>query len=202
MDKETNTLIKDLIKQLIHIGHIDSNAIPDIDLYMDQVTTFMDRELADTKRNPDDKLITKTMINNYAKDGLLPAPDKKKYSRDHMILLIFIYYLKNFLPINDIDSILSPIREKYFNSSKNGLDLKDIYDTIASQEQAEFDDILAHITKTQVKSNFAFKDVPKEDRAELQRFAFICNLCFEIYIKKMLVEKLIDGEKNFSNEDK
>ena len=54
--------------------------IPNIDLYMDQVTTFMDSQLATSKRHEDDKILTKTMINNYAKNDLLPPPEKKKYS--------------------------------------------------------------------------------------------------------------------------
>ena len=52
--------------------------LPDFELYMDQVTTFMDERLKNTTRNPGgDKILTKTMINNYAKNNLLPSPNKK-----------------------------------------------------------------------------------------------------------------------------
>ena len=73
---------------------------------MDQVTTFMDEQLAASKRYESDKILTKTMINNYAKNNLLPSPDKKKYSKEHVLTLLFIYYFKNILSINDIRSIL------------------------------------------------------------------------------------------------
>ena len=82
--------------------HVTPEEIPNIDLYMDQVTTFMEEHLKDSKRYEEDKVLTKTMINNYAKNNLLPPPVKKKYSRDHMLMLIFIYYFKNLLSFHDI----------------------------------------------------------------------------------------------------
>ena len=87
--------IRTLLENIKKISYIKPNEIPNIDLYMDQVTTFMDQHLEKTKRYSEDKLLTKTMINNYTKNDLLPSPVKKKYSKDHMVLLIFIYYLKN-----------------------------------------------------------------------------------------------------------
>lgn len=81
---------------------IEIEDIPNIDLYMDQVTTFMDKGLAQYKRNEQDKILTKTMINNYTKAKIFPAPVKKKYSRTHLMLLIMIYHLKSILSIKDI----------------------------------------------------------------------------------------------------
>ena len=67
----------------------------------------MDEQLEACKRYEDDKILTKTMINNYAKNNLLPAPEKKKYSKEHVLTLLFIYYFKNLLSINDIFHIKS-----------------------------------------------------------------------------------------------
>lgn len=61
---------------------------------MDQVTTFMDEQLAASKRYESDKILTKTMINNYAKNNLLPSPDKKKYSKEHVLTLLYILFQK------------------------------------------------------------------------------------------------------------
>ena len=104
------------IKELTPVGY---EVYPDIELYMDQVTSFIDGQLAGSKRNEDDKLLTKTMINNYTKNDLLPPPVKKKYSKEHLLSLIFIYYLKNIVSINDIHTILEPITEKYFDASRS-----------------------------------------------------------------------------------
>ena len=97
------------INKLSNMSYIHAKDIPHIDLYMDQLTTFMEDNLSQMKRYPEDKILTKTMINNYTKNKLLPPPNKKKYSTDHMVLLIFIYYLKSFLPINHIQKVLEPL---------------------------------------------------------------------------------------------
>ena len=91
MTLETEDLLQSILDSLDRIDYIRPDDIPDIELYMDQVTTFMEAQLAHSKRYKDDKILTKTMINNYAKNRLLPSPDKKKYSKEHMLLLIYIY---------------------------------------------------------------------------------------------------------------
>ena len=85
-----NEVIERYAAQIRTADVIEIADIPTIDLYMDQVTTFMDKGLARYKRNETDKILTKTMINNYAKNNLLPPPVKKKYSKDHMLMLVFI----------------------------------------------------------------------------------------------------------------
>ena len=84
--------LESIMESLSQMEYVKSSEIPNIDLYMDQVTTFMEEQLKSSKRYPDDKVMTKTMINNYAKNDLLPPPVKKKYSKEHVLLLIFIYY--------------------------------------------------------------------------------------------------------------
>ena len=91
-DKE---IIDEMLKHFEKLDIVKSNEIPDISLYMDQMTGFIDEKLFNFKREEDDKLLTKTMINNYAKNRLLPPPDKKKYSKDHVMLLVLIYFYKN-----------------------------------------------------------------------------------------------------------
>ena len=129
---------KDWLYALLKTEPIPPEDIPDIGLYMDQVTTLMDTRLAGSKRYPDDKILTKTMINNYTKNHLLPPSDKKKYSREHVFLLIMIYYLKSMLSISDIQSLLEPLSEKYFpKNEENGLTLSDIYQKIIDDYNSE-----------------------------------------------------------------
>ena len=82
MTIDNEDLINSIIASLGRINTISLDEMPNIDLYMDQVTTFMDEHLSVAKRNADDKLLTKTMINNYTKNDLLPSPKKKKYTKD------------------------------------------------------------------------------------------------------------------------
>ena len=81
---------KKLLQIATSLSYIDPDEIPEIDLYMDQLTTFMEDKLNANKRSEDDKTMTKTMINNYTKNNLLPPPDKKRYSKDHLIMLLYI----------------------------------------------------------------------------------------------------------------
>ena len=97
------------VEAVTHEPAMQPDAIPRIDLYMDQVTTLLERELGATKRSADDKIMTKTMINNYSKEKLLPASQKKKYSRHHILLLALIYEYKQILSINDIHTLLAPL---------------------------------------------------------------------------------------------
>ena len=96
MTIDTNDLLNSILESISRIDYVKSIDIPNIDLYMDQVTTFMDKQMASSKRYEDDKVLTKTMINNYAKNNLLPSPEKKKYTKEHLLVLTFIYYFKSF----------------------------------------------------------------------------------------------------------
>ena len=114
---------------------INPSDIPNINLYMDQVTTFMDTHLASSRWIGEDKVLTKTMINNYAKNNLLPPPVKKKYSRrPHAAMLAFIYYFKNVLSFRDIEELFKPITAKHFTGHDSSLSLEDIYREVFTLE--------------------------------------------------------------------
>lgn len=189
--------ILDLLDKLNTIEYISPESIPNIDLYMDQITSFMNGQLEMSKRREADKLLTKTMINNYTKNDLLPPPVKKKYSKEHLLSLIFIYYLKNILSINDIHTVLNPITDKYFGN-KDGFDMEDIYKEIFEMEKEESTKVLKEFTKKYQIARNTFKEFPEEDQEILQTFSFICLLSFDIYMKKQMIEKMVDDV--FSNE--
>ena len=74
---------------------------------MEQVTSFFEDQLGDMRRKEDDKILTKTMINNYTKYEVLPHPEKKKYSREHMIAMTYIIILKKVLSMQDIKAFFN-----------------------------------------------------------------------------------------------
>ena len=200
-NKYTSEMI-DLIRKIQNIDYIPPKDIPNIDLYMDQVTTFMDEHLKSSKRFDDDKILTKTMINNYTKNELLPPPNKKKYSKEHMILLIFIYYFKNCLSINDIKDILEPISSTFFQA-ENGFDLDKIYQEIFNIELENIDSQVRDMIRKLNKSNETFSEITDEkERKVLTNFAFICMLSFDVYIKKMIIERTIDNLNNEAASEK
>lgn len=191
MTIDTKDMLNSILESISRIDYIKPESIPNIPLYMDQVTTFMDAQLSSSKRYAEDKILTKTMINNYAKNDLLPPPQKKKYSKEHLLLLIFIYYFKNILSITDIQSLLNPITEKYF-SGENLLTLTDIYNEVFSLEKEQIEVMKKDLAQRYELSQNTFSQATEEDREFLKTFSFICMLSFDVYVKKQIIEKLID----------
>lgn len=191
MSNEIHEFLKEVLDKLQTMDYVKPESLPNIDLYMDQVTTFMDTQLASTKRHKEDKILTKTMINNYAKNNLLPPPDKKKYSKDHILTLLFIYYFKSILSISDIQSILNPITDKYFGGESD-LTLQDIYNEVFGLEHEEVQHILKELARKYKTSLKTFENVPEEDAELLHKFTFICMLSFDVYMKKLIIEQTID----------
>ncbi len=202
MDKRVRDGILSVIEDMKRIDYIKPTDVPNIDLYMDQVTTFMDKHLETTRRYSEDKLLTKTMINNYTKNNLLPSPNKKKYSKDHMYLLIFIYYLKNILSISDIQKVLKPLSENFFGEGK-ALTLEDIYTEVFGLESEQSMVVTRDVVRKYQKSRGSFEKVEDEkERKLLQDFALISMLSFDVYMKKQLIEALIDENETLEREGK
>lgn len=110
--------MQEIDQELIMKIHIPRwNELPEIDLYLDQVVNYLEKYLEQYNFNKEDKIITKTMINNYVKLGIMPAPEKKKYSREHIAYLIVIFVLKQVYSINDIGKLIS-LTIKTFEISK------------------------------------------------------------------------------------
>lgn len=192
MTINTEDLLSSIMASFDRIDYIKSEDIPNIDLYMDQVTTFMDSHMREKTRNPqEDKILTKTMINNYAKNDLLPPPVKKKYSKEHMLVLIFIYYFKNILSIGDIQSLLNPLTDRFFGK-QDGFDLTDVYDEVFRFEDAQVEVLKKDVTERYRIAQESFAEAPEDAQEFLQYFSFICMLSFDVYVKKQLIEKMID----------
>ncbi len=183
-DKEFQELKKH-IRELIRLDFITPDEIPGMELYMDQLTRYMDKHLGSTLRDESDKALTKTMINNYTKNKLIPPPEKKRYSRKHLILLIYIYYLKNVVSINDIRRILGPMIENDFSED----DIIEMYDSIFEMEKLQYFNTEASVIKS---SQIVEKKLPDNDDEYLKKMAFIYLLGYDIFMKKRLMEKLID----------
>lgn len=186
-----NNIFKNMKAQLeewVRLDYIEPQDIPSIELYMDQITTFMDKHLSGNKRYDDDKILTKTMINNYSKNNLLPPSNKKRYSKDHIILLIYIFYLKNFLSINDIQKLLKPMTETYF-ASDTEFTMSDIYNDLFQLETEYGVKVRQSIYDVYEIADTKFN--PEDDY--LKTFAMVTMLSYDIYAKKQLIEKLVDS---------
>ena len=170
---------------------IEISDIPDIDLYMDQVTTFMETNLYPYKRNNDEKILTKTMINNYAKAKLFPPPIKKKYNKNHMMMLIIIYHLKSMLSINDIHKLLSPVtNELSLNSSSKTLEI--IYGCFVDMQKRSAPILMADILSGEAVNEFAERLSKLKKATEAKYILSVLALSIFSNSEKRLAEKIID----------
>ena len=188
--------LNELLAHLDSLDHIHVDEIPQIDLYMDQVTTFMEKHLGELKRYPEDKVLTKTMINNYAKNNLLPSPVKKKYTQEHILLLVFIYYFKNLLSFTDIETVLSYVTEHHFDTNDES-SLAEIYTKVFSMEHGQMDRLKEDVKEKFEKAKETFPSgaegsAEPKNAESLQLFGFICELAFDVFLKKQMIERLAD----------
>lgn len=116
MESIKSTLEK-WLNQLNNFSFADYEKLPDIDLYMDQVVTFLEKQLNIFQTSSLDKQITSSMINNYVKGEVISAPISKKYNREHLAAIEEVITLKQVLTIAEVKQILD---ESYNNvDSKN-----------------------------------------------------------------------------------
>jgi DNA-binding transcriptional MerR regulator len=181
-----------IIKSEDNCHIIEKTEIPDIDLYMDQVTTFMETKLFGYKRSLKDKIMTKTMINNYAKAKLFPAPIKKKYTRNHIMLLIIIYHLKNMLSINDIARLMAPINEELEHNPGSKL-VEHIYENFTSMQKKAID-----VIKDDEEYGHAFFkneiQFSSKNQEVMQKIMYVLGLSIFSSLEKRISEKIIDSE--------
>lgn len=160
--------------------------IPQIDLYMDQVIQLFEQVFGETKRHDQDKIMTKTMINNYAKGGLLFPIKNKRYTTEHIMLIALIYELKGVLSMADIKTALMGI-----GVQQKELPLSDIYchyltiadgntERFLEEYQSEWDRVQTHVDEME-----ANKDV--------QQVLMILSCINMSNLYRRMAENLIDG---------
>ena len=109
--------LENWLNELNNFSFKNYEELPDIDQYMDQVVTFLDKQLYIFQNNTLDKQITSSMINNYVKGEVLPSPISKKYNREHLALIEEICTLKQVLSIADVKQIED---DRYKDASSKG----------------------------------------------------------------------------------
>ena len=193
MTIDTKDLLNSILSSFDRMTYIESDDVPNIDLYMDQVTTFMDERLKKSTRNQgEEKLMTKTMINNYAKNGVIPPPVRKKYNKEHILILIMVYYFKSILQISDIKELMDPIIDKFFDN-RNGFAIEDVYDEIFSDMGGEIEKVRDEIVAQYKDAMTKFEDAPDADKDYLKLYSFVCKLGCDVFVRKLLIEKIVDS---------
>ena len=179
--------------EILNSLHLESNIkldeIPEIDLYMDQVIQLFESKLSEQKRKEDEKILTKTMINNYAKGKLLLPIKNKKYSKEHIILMSLIYNLKGALSINDIKLSLDKIINK---SEEENYPLRELYSCFLEEcinDENNFKEDV--INKIENINNKIDENEVLNNEFE-KRFLLLCSLVNMSNMYRRMSEKFID----------
>ena len=146
---DTNRIGNDY-HQVASQSHLSSDDIPDLDLYIDQIITLFDQKLENNKRYEDDKLLTKTMVNNYSKAKVITPIKGKKYSKEQIISMLMIYQLKNSLTIQEIKQLLTP----YYQEN---ISLENIYNQFYQIQDKQQDELPQFIHQYLKRLSTTFK---------------------------------------------
>ncbi|MGL4451961.1 MAG: DUF1836 domain-containing protein [Sarcina sp.] len=176
------------IEDLNLFDNIELKEIPEIDLYMDQVIQLFESKLETSKRKEDDKILTKTMINNYVKGKLLMPVNKKKYTKEHIILMSLIYQLKGGLSIADIKEVLDSIVIRISDEKK--VDLEELYESYIKMNKKNADDFKNEVENIEetIKNN---ENIEKTE----EQILTVTALINKANMYRRLAEKIIDNSK-------
>ena len=186
-------LLDQLLKEVTAFNDIALSDIPEIDLYMDQVTTLFEKKLYPLKRDKEDKIMTKTMINNYAKAKIFPPVKSKKYNKEQIILLELIYNLKQSLTLTDIDRIFTPIIEDSKKEEKALASIENLYDNFLrlKKDQSEAFENRFNQLKIDITEKSMELEGKNKDLNELILMVFM--LISGANAQKRMAEKIIDN---------
>lgn len=191
MDYNKESLDK-LVEEIIGTKDITLMEIPCVDLYMDQVTTFFDEKLGNLKRNEEDKILTKTMINNYTKGKVLMPAKNKKYTNEHMILLMLIYNLKQSISINDINTVFDSIIDIKAQKVKN-ISLENLYNNFIEIKDAQNQSFVCDVEKDMEFIKGKIEEIGEVDGELIELILMILLLINKANMQKRMAEKLIDN---------
>lgn len=182
--------LDEFIESLDKRNQISLMDIPEIDLYMDQVIQLFENKFKDSKRNDDEKILTKTMINNYAKSKLFFPIKNKKYSKEHLLLISLIYQFKGALSINDIKETLQGINKLVTGDKR--FQLEDFYNSYLHLNESNTESFKEQIAD---KVNDVKKEVEGMESDEhdyLQKVLLVATLANMSNLYRRAAEKLVD----------
>lgn len=182
-----------ILSNITEFNDIRLSDIPDIDLYMDQVITLFDMKLKSLKRDENDKIMTKTMVNNYAKGKFFPTVKGKKYTKEQIILLEMIYNLKQSLSLSDIETVLTPIMESIHKEENKFPTVEDLYGTFLSVKEIELKNFHEEFNKLSSIIKEKSEKLQGEDVKLKEVVLLIFTLISKANMEKRMAEKLIDN---------
>lgn len=189
-----NNFLAELTQKIRESNKIPIETIPEIELYMDQMLTFLNQHLQLPGKASDGQGFTKTMINNYTKDRILIPPKNKKYAKQHMLLLILIYNLKGILSIADIKRLFEPILRDLDTPDDDLIPLEEIYVTYLELIETHLNDFSENFAQNLSFIDNKTKNIEGDTNANVAKlFLSVLVLIAQANLSKKMAELIIEG---------
>ncbi|WP_085991415.1 DUF1836 domain-containing protein [Oceanobacillus senegalensis] len=189
--------LRELMKELNLDTHLTVDEIPDLDLYMDQVIQLFENKYATTKRNENEKILTKTMINNYAKGKLFFPVKNKKYAKEHIMLISMIYQMKSTLSINDIKQTLARLNLKI---TEQGFELEDLYKSYVAMNERNVNRFYKDSNQMDQEINDEIPD--EKDSQYIKQLLLVASFAHMSNVYRKAAEKIVDDIEIHEQEEK
>ncbi len=184
--------VKNIIEEFFQQGALSKSSFPEMELYMDQITGFMNQKLRIYSKDEDDQIMTKAMIANYVKHKLVPRPHNKKYNKEHLILLTFIHFLKNSFQMDEIENIMKPILENYYSEFDEKINLSEMYDSVTSLQNDVKEKLIEETLQDVNRIKSRNKQMELEDDDIIELFMLIIEISIKVDFERYLIQKLYD----------
>lgn len=181
------------MEKMIENMHLDTrmtlNDIPKLDLYIDQVIQLFENKYELTKRKPGEKILTKTMINNYSKGKLFFPIKNKKYSPEHVMLINMIYEMKTVLQIRDIKTTLDGLNQRML---ANAIDLEPIYQSFLEMTDTNLQRFQENVQHIAEEATFQTEQLDEADKDYLKRVLLILSFVNMSNYFRRIAETIVD----------
>ena len=171
-------------------GLADGKSVPDIDLYIDQMVSCLNSELSLYAKNGEGP-ITKGIVSNYTKHKMIPGPEGKRYTKDHCIFMLLVYYLKGCFSMDQVQRLMKPILSNYDSAWDDNVDMQAYYKEILAAVRKSEEDFSEQLQERILANKKFLADRGSDDDIS-EIVLLITTLIMRSNEERFLAEKLLD----------
>ena len=171
-------------------GLADGKSVPDIDLYIDQMVSCLNSELSLYAKNGEGP-ITKGIVSNYTKHKMIPGPEGKRYTKDHCIFMLLVYYLKGCFSMDQVQRLMKPILSNYDSAWDDNVDMQAYYKEILAAVRKSEEDFTEQLQERILANKKFLADRGSDDDIS-ELILLITMLIMRSNEERYMAEKLLD----------
>ena len=171
-------------------GLADGKSVPDIDLYIDQMVSCLNSELSLYAKNGEGP-ITKGIVSNYTKHKMIPGPEGKRYTKDHCIFMLLVYYLKGCFSMDQVQRLMKPILSNYDSAWDDNVDMQAYYKEILAAVRKPEEDFSEQLQERILANKKFLADRGSDDDIS-ELILLITMLIMRSNEERYMAEKLLD----------